>query len=300
MHTTYSSHMVMNKAAQGAPLTLSIENMTVTFTSIDDMKFALDAKTQLPVGKYDELRAVPMDALEKQAVDIRNVEGRLLHVLDASFSEPLSIDYQLREIDNRVFSEDHAWREFMEALNREGSEYSDYKRVALVKYLQYLASRQELIKRVYWSKYREAQGEPAAAAEEPSSAIRETAIFDANELAGKFENGDDQYQRLPRGEPRDVRLLPGQEMPMRLSVYSFKLVRADGAYLVDERGKEYPLLPRRSRIGRSIDNDVALDSAYRAISRKHLILEFPSKDRVVITDRSSHGTFVPLRYLAEG
>jgi hypothetical protein len=289
----------MNKAAQGAPLTLSIENMTVTFTSIDDMKFALDAKTQLPVWKYDELRALPVDALEKQAVDIRNVEGLLLHVLDASFTEPLSIDYQLREIDDRIFSEDHAWREFMEALNKEESKYSDYKRVALVKYLQYLASRQELIKRVYWSKYREIQGKPAAA-EGPSSAVRETAIFDANELAGIFEHGGNQYQRLPRGEPRDVRLLPGQEIPMRLSVHPFKLVRADGAYLVDDKGKEYPLLPRRSTVGRSVDNDVALDSAFRAISRKHLILEFPSKEWVVITDRSSHGTFVPLRYLAEG
>ena len=290
----------MNNAAQGAPLTLSIENMTVTFTTIDDMKFALDAKTQLPIWKYDELRALPVDALEKQAVDIRNVEGRLLHVLDASFTEPLSIDYQLREIDDRIFSEDHAWREFMEALNKEESKYSDYKRVALVKYLQYLASRQELIKRVYWSKYREARGEPAAAVEDLSSAVGDTAIFDANELAGILEDGGDQYQRLPRGEPRDVRLLPGQEMPMRLSVHPFKLVRADGAYLVDDKGKEYPLLPRRSTVGRSVDNDVALDTAYRAISRKHLILEFPSKEWVVITDRSSHGTFVPLRYLAEG
>jgi hypothetical protein len=289
----------MNKAAQSAPLTLSIENMTLTFTSIDDLKFALDAKTQLPVWKYDELIALPLDALEKQAVDIRNVEGELLHILDASFTEPLSIDYHLREIDNRIFSEDHAWREFMEALNKQDSEYSDYKRVALVKYLQYLASRQELIKRVYWSHYRKSRGEPAAE-KDPSSAVRETAIFDANELLGIFEDGGDQYQRLPRGEPRDVRLLPGQEMPMRLSVHPFKLVRADGAYLVDEKGKEYPLQPRRSRVGRSTENDVVLDSAYRAISRKHLILEFPSSDRVVLTDRSSHGTFIPLRYLAEG
>ncbi len=290
----------MNKAAQIAPLILSIENMTVTFTSIDDLKFALDAKTQLPVWKYDELRALPLDVLEKQAVDIRNVEGRLLHVLDASFTEPLSIDYQLREIDNRIFSEDHAWREFMEALNKQDSKYSDYKRVALVKYLQYLVSRQELIKRVYWSQYRQTRGEPVAAVEDPSSAVRETAIFDANELAGIFEDGGDQYQRLPRGEPRDVRLCPGQEMAMRLSVHPFKLVRADGAYRVDEKGKEYPLQPRRSRVGRSTDNDVILDSAYRAISRKHLIFEIPSKDRVVLTDRSSHGTFIPLRYLAEG
>jgi hypothetical protein len=241
-----------------------------------------------------------LDVLEKQAVDIRNVEGRLLHVLDASFTEPLSIDYQLREVDNRIFSEDHAWREFMEALNEQDSKYSDYKRVALVKYLQYLASRQELIKRVYWSQYRQTRSEPAAAVEGPSSAVRETAIFDINELAGIFEDGGDQYQRLPRGEPREVRLSPGEEMAMRLSVHRFKVVRADGAYLVDEKGKEYPLQPRRSRIGRSTDNDVVLDSAYRAISRKHLILEIPSKDRVVLTDRSSHGTFIPLSYLAKG
>ena len=83
-------------------------------------------------------------------------------------------------------------------------------------------------------------------------------------------------------------------------MHPFKLVRADGAYLVDENGKEYALRPRRSSVGRSAENDVAVDPGYRAISRKHLIIDFPSKDRVVFTDRSSHGTYLPLKYLAEG
>lgn len=292
--------MPLARPKSTAPLMLEVGDLTVRFTTVDDLKFALDGKTQLPASKYDELRALPLEALRKQAVDIRKVEGRLLQILEFSFSEPLAVDYQLREMDVRVFSEDHAWRELIESLNEQGSEYAEYKRIALVKYLQYLANRQEVIKRVYWIKSKKHQEGKQEDSEDGIQSLIDTSIFDGNELAGLLKSGGEAFERLPRGEPKDIRLLPGQQMDLRLSVHAFKLVRADGAYLVDEAGQEYALKARRSTVGRSSDNDVVLDASYRAISRKHLILEFPSKDRVVLTDRSSHGTFVPLKHLAEG
>lgn len=292
--------MPLARSKSTAPLTLEVDDLTVRFTTVDDLKFALDGKTQLPVSKYDELRSLTLDALRKQAVDIRKVEGRLLQILEFSFSEPLAVDYQLREMDVRVFSEDHAWRDLIEALNEQGSEFAEYKRIALVKYLQYLANRQELIKRVYWIKSKKTQDGNQANSENGVQSLIDTSIFDGNETAGLLKSDEETFERLPRGEPRDIRLLPGQQMELRLSVHVFKLVRADGAYLIDETGQEHALKARRSTVGRSSDNDVVLDTSYRAISRKHLILEFPSKDRVILTDRSSHGTFVPLKHLAEG
>ena len=292
--------MPMAKTSSSDLLTLSVDNLTVRFSTVDDLTFALDGKTHLPVSKYDELRALPLVALRKQAIDIRKVEGRLLQILEFSFSEPLAVDYQLREMDVRVFTEDHSWRALVEALNEKGSEFAEYKRVALVKYLQYLANRQELIKRVYWNKSRKSQAGLSEDSDEAIQGFIDTSIFDGgSDLADQLKS-DTAFERLPRGEPLDIRLLPGQEMTIRLSVHPFRLVRADGAYLVDEQGREHALKPRRSTVGRSSDNDVVLDAAYRAISRKHLILEFPSKDRVILTDRSSHGTFVPLKHLAEG
>lgn len=292
--------MPMAKTSSSDLLTLSVDNLTVRFSTVDDLTFALDGKTHLPVSKYDELRALSLEALRKQAIDIRKVEGRLLQILEFSFSEPLAVDYQLREMDVRVFTEDHSWRALVEALNEKGSEFAEYKRVALVKYLQYLANRQELIKRVYWNKSRKSQAGLSEDSDEAIQGFIDTSIFDGgSDLADQLKS-DTAFERLPRGEPLDIRLLPGQEMTIRLSVHPFRLVRADGAYLVDEQGREHALKPRRSTVGRSSDNDVVLDAAYRAISRKHLILEFPSKDRVILTDRSSHGTFVPLKHLAEG
>jgi len=292
--------MPMAKTRSSDLLTLSVDNLTVRFSTVDDLTFALDGKTHLPVSKYDELRALSLEALRKQAIDIRKVEGRLLQILEFSFSEPLAVDYQLREMDVRVFTEDHSWRALVEALNEKGSEFAEYKRVALVKYLQYLANRQELIKRIYWNKSRKSQAGLSEDSDEAIQGFIDTSIFDGgSDLADQLKS-DTAFERLPRGEPLDIRLLPGQEMTIRLSVHPFRLVRADGAYLVDEQGREHALKPRRSTVGRSSDNDVVLDAAYRAISRKHLILEFPSKDRVILTDRSSHGTFVPLKHLAEG
>lgn len=291
----------MTKPPKREPLKVDLGGVTITFNVVDDLKFALESKVQLPVSKYDELRSLSVESLKKQATDIRKVEVRLLQILDDSFSEPMSIDYQLRQLDDRIFSEDHGWRDLIEALNEQDSEFADFKRITLVKYLQYLANRQDLIKRVYWTKYKESRGEPAAAQASPPSNIKETAIFDVGELSGMVEDREaENVQRLPRGEAVDVRLLPGQEMEIRLSVYPFRLVRADGAYLVDDKGRDYSLRPRRSTVGRSTDNDVVLNSAYRAISRKHMIVDFPSQDRVVITDRSSHGTYLPLKHLAEG
>ncbi len=290
----------MAKTSSAALLTLSVDDLTVRFSTVDDLKFALDSKTRLTVSKYDELRALSLTALRKQAIEIRKIEGRLLQILEFSFSEPLAVDYQLREMDVRVFSQDHSWRPLIEALNEQGSEFAEYKRVALVKYLQYLANRQELIKRVYWNKSRKSQAGISEDSDEAIPGFIDTSIFDGgSDLADQLKS-DTAFERLPRGEPRDVRLLPGQEMTIRLSVHPFRLVRADGAYLIDEQGREYALKPRRSTVGRSSENDVVLEAAFRAISRKHLILEFPSKDRVILTDRSSHGTFVPLKHLAEG
>jgi hypothetical protein len=290
----------MAKTSSTALLTLSVDDLTVSFSTVDDLKFALDSKTHLTVSKYDELRALSLTALRKQAIEIRKVEGRLLQILEFSFSEPLAVDYQLREMDVRVFSQDYSWRPLIEALNEQGSGFAEYKRVALVKYLQYLANRQELIKRVYWNKSRKSQAGVSEDSDEAIQGFIDTSIFDGgSDLADQLKS-DTAFERIPRGEPRDVRLLPGQEMTIRLSVHPFRLVRADGAYLIDEQGREYALKPRRSTVGRSSENDVVLEAAFRAISRKHLILEFPSKDRVILTDRSSHGTFVPLKHLAEG
>jgi len=291
----------MSKSAKSGPLKLNLDRATITFNAVDDLKFALEAKIQLPVSKYDELRALSMEALEKQATDIRKVEVRLLQILDDSFSEPMALDNELRELDVRIFSEDHGWRDLIEALNDQDSKFTDFKRVALVKYLQYLANRQDLIKRVYWTKYRKTRGEPVASQVPAPGDTKDTTIFDAAELSGTLDDSEtEDLQRLPRGEAVDIRLLPGQEMAIRLSVHPFKFVRADGAYLVDDKGREYSLQPRRSTVGRSAENDVVVDSAYRSVSRKHLIVDFPDRERMVLTDRSSHGTYLPLKHLAEG
>ena len=201
--------MLMPKSAKSGPLKISVDDTTVTFSTIDDLKFALEAKTQLPVSKYDELRALSMEALKKQATDIRQVEARLLQILDHSFAEPMAVDYELRDVDIRIFSEDHGWRDLIEALNDQGTEFADFKRVALVKYLQYLANRQDLIKRVYWTKHRETQGEPDVSNLPASGDVRETAIFDANELSGLQGRNSGKRAATPPGRSSGRPAAPG-------------------------------------------------------------------------------------------
>ena len=50
-------------------------------------------------------------------------------------------------------------------------------------------------------------------------------------------------------------------------------------------------------VGRSLQSDVGLDPVFRAVSRRHLIVEFGDDDVVRLTDISTLGTFLPHRYL---
>src|SRR5690606_41237030 len=63
-----------------------------------------------------------------------------------------SINQALRELDPTIFSQDHSWRSIIAALNEGGDDLNPFRRIALVKYMQYLASRQEIIKYLYSEK----------------------------------------------------------------------------------------------------------------------------------------------------
>ena len=50
-------------------------------------------------------------------------------------------------------------------------------------------------------------------------------------------------------------------------------------------------------VGRDASCDVLMNSAYREVSRKHLIIEVAEPNLVRLTDISSHGTFLSPRLL---
>jgi len=279
------------------PLSLQIGERTLRFDSRVDFEFALASRTEVPAGKIAELVRCTTEQLRTEASSVRQIERHFVEVLARSIQEPGSIGYLLREMDMKFFSQDHEWRAIMQALARQDRSFDEFKQLALVKYTQYLASRQDVLKGIYTHKSAPGTVEQDSAYD-PEPQFRETLIFNVSEpLAPQSEMADDdtpaRLVRLPRGESVRLRPTPGDVVEIVLSRHPFQLRPGDAPVLVDLEGTEHPLQPGRNVLGRHPDSDVMIDAAYRDVSRTHAIVEFEPGGDLLLTDLSSHGTFVP-------
>jgi len=279
----------------------------VIFNGLAEFEFCLDSRTQYPVRRVSELVGLSGDALRRSAIDIRRVEKRFAGILARSIEEPDSIGELLLETEGKLFSQDHDWREIAEVLAHKPPMYNAYKRLLLVKYIQYLGSRQDVLRSLYAARRRDSPAQPhprPGAGDGPAvrtprvesddtrvTPFTETAIFDLGEI--RAAGGDMEFRPLPRGESVRVELRDGREMALRLAGEEFKLFPGPRFHLCDGAGRIYPLRTGRNVVGRHADNEVVIDPSRRSISRRHLLIEPLAFDAVRLTDLSSLGTSIP-------
>ena len=127
------------------PIELTIGEQDLKFNSLADFEFSLAGRTSVPSKKITGMVKFSLDELKKEARTIKEIEKRFVSILSKSIEEPESIDRALREMDPQIFSQDHCWRTIISALHDGDEELNEFRRVALVKYMQYLSSRQEII-----------------------------------------------------------------------------------------------------------------------------------------------------------
>jgi len=285
------------------PLEIEVAGKLLRFDSKSDFEFALASRTEVPATKIAELMRFDVRQLTEEASSVRQVERHFVEILSRSIQEPGSIAYLLREMDIKLFSQDHQWRGIMQVMARQPARFDDYKQLALVKYMQYLAARQDVLKGIYAHKAAGSAPAPPRADGGAEPPFHETVIFDlAEPLARRGhacggEPGAPHLQRLPRGERVEIRLDPGEVAELLLSRHPFRLRLGEAAALLGEDGTEQPLGPGRNVLGRHPQCDVVIDPACRDVSRTHLIVEVESAATALLTDLSSHGTFVPGRLL---
>ena len=280
-------------------LSLEIGEQTITFNSLGEFEFAMSGRTDVPSRKIAELVALTGDELKKEAKAIKAVEQMFVDVLAKSIDEPGTISDLLRQIDVHVFSQDHHWRDLMRSLNDQGEQYDDLRRIALVKYMQYLRSRQDVIKQTYAVKKRENRANNSATSntnESNPADMRDTVIFDTV-VAEQDKDQTRDFTRLPKGESVHLMLHPREIVPLRLSKHAFHLVHDDSLKLIDDHEQAHELKRGKNVVGRDNVCNIVLDSVYRDVSRVHLMIEVSAEDNVAITDLSSHGTYVPRRFV---
>ena len=274
------------------PLELNVEDKSLHFDTIVDFDFALASRTEVPTAKITELVHLSTEELTREATSVRRVEHEFLDILSRSLKQPGSISRLLRGLDLKLFSQDHSWRDLMGALISQPKRFDDHKQLALVKYTQYLASRQNVLKEVYAHKQREGGAEGNIEADAPEQSFRETLIFQIPQQPLE-ELNPSRLTRLGRGENIRLPLTEQQTIQVVLSRHPFTLANHQGVVFIDEHGHEFKLREGRNVIGRHPESDVTIDSAYRDISRTHLMILLHTDASVTLTDLSSHGTFIP-------
>lgn len=300
---------VLNKLFAKA-LSLNVAGQEISFSTLAEVEFALSGRIDVPAKKIAEMVGLSLQELRKEAKAIKNVEQQFVDVLSKSLENPGSIAEYLRKLDVHVFSQDHHWRDIMRSLNDKEKSYNDLRRIALVKYMQYLRSRQDVIKQTYKVKKREQQlmggrngdGHSNTSESEVEEAaapnLKDTVIFDTV-IIERQSDTTSEFSRLPKGEVVIVTLGAGQRVNIRFSKHPFQLSSENSDLaIIDDQNRQYPLQAGKNIIGRDSVCNVVVDNVYRDVSRIHLIIEPLDNDQIRFTDLSSHGTFLPHRYVS--
>lgn len=288
------------------PVELQVGEQPLKFNSVADFEFAVSGRVAVPSKKITEMVKFSPDQLQKEARTIKEIEKKFVSILSKSIEDSNSINRAIRELDPLIFSQDHSWRDIISGLNEGDDDFNPFRRVALVKYMQYLSSRQEIIKYLYSEKKKmlnEPVSDPASTTgAEAQEEFRETLMLENTifePVASKREgsNGSGDFERMPKGEAVTITLAPGTEMTLMLSKHKCVVIANDGIHFVDHTGKSYKLSKGRNIIGRDTVSTVILDPSLRDISRLHLVIENVDDSSLQLTDLSSHGTFVASKFL---
>ena len=280
------------------PLKFELEGRTIRFATLDDFAFSLSGRTQLAASSVTNLMQLTPNELRREATDIRDVERRFVDLLADALKTPGAVGELLGEIDADLIAEDNQWRAIMAALVDESPGFDEYKHLALVKYMQYLAARRDIVKSIYAQRF--GGQEPLAAQEAAVNGGAKSTLIIEEESGPDTESSQLRFQRLPRGETVMVRTPANGELSILLSRHKFQLFAADSPRLTDDNGVNYPLKFGANVIGRHPGNDVVVGGWYRDVSRKHLMVDTTGSGSLSLTDLSTHGTFLPGRLLGNG
>lgn len=282
----------MFKKILSKQLTLIIGDQEFRFVSLADFAFCLNGRTAIPAEKFKSILRLTKDQLEKEAKSIKLVEKRFVNILSRSVENPSGIFSAIKEIDVVVFSKDHGWRDIMFSLNDVSSTFDPFRRIALVKYMQYLASRQDMIKRLYHERKNAKNSQEKPVVDLPE--FKDTINFPEKLLEQHEDLGMHGFSRMPKGEAIRVVLTLNSNIIITLSKHKCMLIfKGHGEfYFTEPHGVQHQLSIGRNSIGRDTYGTVPIDPSLRDISRLHLVITTHPDDGLELTDFSAHGTYL--------
>lgn len=281
-------------------LELIVDGEPYVFHSPREFEFALAGRTSLPTRKIAALARLSDDDLLREAEALRAVEQRFEDALSGALDDITTVGPVLKTMESSIISQDNGWRSIIAALNSVDNVAETYKKIALVKYTQYLASRQEAVKTLYANRHQRGAHEDApgngSGVYRPTARLRETMLIDLNAIP-QTEDHAASFSRLPKGETVEVDLEEDRAVDLLLAKHQCRILLRDKLLFVDESGQNSELRAGRNVVGRDASSDIVINASLRDVSRKHLIVESDGVHQIKLTDISSHGTSLPPRYL---
>ena len=283
------------------PMELVIAGQTVSFLSIADFEFCLSGRTSVPSKKITDMVKCTAKQLQVEAYTIKDIEKRFVAILTHSIEDPSSISRSLKELDTSIFSQDHGWRNIVAALNDGGDEFNPFRRIALVKYMQYLSSRQDIIKYLYSEKKKLEGGKQNGKSETiEGESFKDTLIFENTIFEPNIDNSKDgEFERMPKGEAVIATLKPKERLIIMLSKHKCEIEANRQIFFIDQAGRKHVLDLGRNIIGRDASGTVVIDPGLRDVSRMHLVIENLGDNSLQLTDLSSNGTYIPSALLED-
>lgn len=279
------------------PLLLTIDKKKVKFFSISDFEFSVSGRCSVPANKIMAMVELTKQQLERESHTIRKIERSLIKIITHSIEESGSISRLLNELSPSVFSQDHSWRDIVMALRPLGKEYDPLRRITLVKYMQYLSSRQDIIKYLHSQKGKESPARDSSDTvfDQDTSLFKETIPF--NNSAWLTTSGHNRMERMPKGESILLTLCPEEKIDIILSKHKCNIENNEQVLFADPMGRQHILDSGRNEIGRSSSCNVLIDPDLNDISRLHVVIDILGKEELRLTDFSSHGTYIPSIWL---
>lgn len=268
------------------PLELNIGEKVITFKSMEDFQFAMNARTMLPQTRIIEAISSAANELNMELNTIDIAIEQITELIKQS--EENEVTQKLKAINPVIFSSDNNWRDIFFALKKHRSaESSQYKLIALKAYLQYLNNRKETIQsmkaRLDKLENKFGQSEPV---QFRTGELDIDENFDSKVLAKELG-----MNSMPTGEYVSLDVEAGDEISLLLANYQCKLIVRDGIRFIDQDSESYPITTGMNKVGRGRECSIRFNDTIQRISRLHLIIINHDNKKLELSDVSTYGTY---------
>ena len=253
--------------------------------TVNDFEAMLAQRAEVPEAtREQQVAQLPDTKLENYSKAVARILNQFAEAVARATTDTSLPDTFVDSFDLRYISRDHDWRAVFSALRDQGAGHRRHKLVAMEKYLQYLATRRDLIEKIVADRERL---QDTGGHDEPTlPGARDATLFEPLPAAEPVG-----LERLPNGESVEIELPADGSVRMQLGSHPFSLV-GGSPQLIDENQHPYPLHRGRQSVGRHAECHIRVNADFSTVSRIHMLVEWRGENVLSITDVSSRGTFV--------